>query len=877
VDQHFKDLLEASSVGTSAARRIRSSTPADVVEDVRRRLMERNPLQARARAAAARSQLLSAAADGGAHVAAEQPPGIRPAVGRTAPGRRSVLRTSDSRRDPVVFAASSTRTLVDGRSRLSALIRLAITADDLAGATARCQALRVFLDRSAEITGDRSGISAEAVTPIDHATADQRPDQVLYHEADAPGLTERGSPITAVWRNFQTAHIMIVDLSPSTALATTDPSIAESVGTPDVPDGVHHAAARYPDLAAVDVYGVNYDEALACLHELLSDCPPVAAAVIQLGAWHDSAAENPRMSAPTVLSTDTGYLWYINRLPVHAWLRPEVGERTVRALPSQSQWDQQDVVHERKMAQLMYETWADSGGGVAEPHFRNALERLLGCDPDGPSVGRFYGALASRPTGDDRARAEILTRLAGSSESDALDGLLTAAADTGCDTVGPVTEEVVAAVLAAVLIERSSLGDSAARQLRNRTAHRDVAGAIEAWRHRAEIGPAHPAAMHDAYSGSSFSAENSEQHRRPLTEQNCTVLVTDVLGFGSHARKDEDRRIIREALFNMTRTALRSIPVWSRDDRGDGQLIVIPPSVPIADVIEQLHKELPGAIQQYNSTRHESAQIQLRVAVNVGPVFSDTMGVSGEATIVSERLVEAPAFKEAIAKNTASLGIIASTSVYETVIKHVRDPADLAAYSQIRVNVKESSITAWMRLFNTEQAPRQIRGGEVPSVAAPARARRRVKPAARNDPSVVALVARATEGDQGAWMELVDRYAPLVYTICARYRLSNDDIEDVGQNVWLLLVDQIGKLREPAALPGWLATTTARECLRVVTASRKSEQPGTKLDDSLQFVDNRVIEEEMDDEQLQAAVREWTREIQAAPSWFVETSKKAYA
>ena len=61
----------------------------------------------------------------------------------------------------------------------------------------------------------------------------------------------------------------------------------------------------------------------------------------------------------------------------------------------------------------------------------------------------------------------------------------------------------------------------------------------------------------------------------------------------------------------------------------------------------------------------------------------------------------------------------------------------------------------------------------------------------RDDPHVVALVTRASGGDQGAWHELVDRYAPLVYTICTRYRLSNHDIEDVGQNVWLLLVEQL--------------------------------------------------------------------------------------
>jgi DNA-directed RNA polymerase specialized sigma24 family protein len=115
----------------------------------------------------------------------------------------------------------------------------------------------------------------------------------------------------------------------------------------------------------------------------------------------------------------------------------------------------------------------------------------------------------------------------------------------------------------------------------------------------------------------------------------------------------------------------------------------------------------------------------------------------------------------------------------------------------------------------------------------------------RDDPHVVALVTRASGGDQDAWNELVDRYASLVYTICTRYRLSNHDIEDVGQNVWLLLVEQLGKLREPAALPGWLATTTARECLRVVTAASKTEQLDTRLDDSVLFVDDAVIEEEI--------------------------------
>ena len=117
----------------------------------------------------------------------------------------------------------------------------------------------------------------------------------------------------------------------------------------------------------------------------------------------------------------------------------------------------------------------------------------------------------------------------------------------------------------------------------------------------------------------------------------------------------------------------------------------------------------------------------------------------------------------------------------------------------------------------------------------------------RDDPYVVALVARATEGDEGAWDEIVDRYAPLVWSICARYRLSAADIEDVGQTIWTGLVKELGKLREPAALPGWLSTTTRRECLRLVKESQRYEPFGAEPEDSLLAAEaaSDLVEEEV--------------------------------
>jgi RNA polymerase sigma factor (sigma-70 family) len=89
----------------------------------------------------------------------------------------------------------------------------------------------------------------------------------------------------------------------------------------------------------------------------------------------------------------------------------------------------------------------------------------------------------------------------------------------------------------------------------------------------------------------------------------------------------------------------------------------------------------------------------------------------------------------------------------------------------------------------------------------------------RDDPQVTDLVTRAAKGDQQAWDALVERYAPLIWSICRRYRLGDADAEDVGQAVWMQLVSQLDSLRDPAALPGWLSTTTRRECFRVQRAT----------------------------------------------------------
>ena len=130
----------------------------------------------------------------------------------------------------------------------------------------------------------------------------------------------------------------------------------------------------------------------------------------------------------------------------------------------------------------------------------------------------------------------------------------------------------------------------------------------------------------------------------------------------------------------------------------------------------------------------------------------------------------------------------------------------------------------------------------------------------RDDP-VIGLVTRARNGDKQAWDTLVERYLPLIWSICRRYRLGDADAEDIGQSVWLQLVDHLDRIRNPAALPGWLATVTRRECLRLLGA--RGPQAGRYVMDAATAPDEqaRTAEEELLVADRNAALREAFREL----------------
>lgn len=74
------------------------------------------------------------------------------------------------------------------------------------------------------------------------------------------------------------------------------------------------------------------------------------------------------------------------------------------------------------------------------------------------------------------------------------------------------------------------------------------------------------------------------------------------------------------------------------------------------------------------------------------------------------------------------------------------------------------------------------------------------------------LVAACLEGSAEAWEELVEKYANLVYSAPRRYRMAEEDAADIFQSVFVDLIQELPRLRDPAALPAWLARVALNKC-----------------------------------------------------------------
>ena len=207
--------------------------------------------------------------------------------------------------------------------------------------------------------------------------------------------------------------------------------------------------------------------------------------------------------------------------------------------------------------------------------------------------------------------------------------------------------------------------------------------------------------------------------REPL---NCSIVFTDVAGFSDPVRNDGDRDVVRAAMYEILRSSFDAAGVpWAgcyREDRGDGAVIVVPPTISTQRLVDPLMAELAGRLRQYNRRASEVVRIQLRVAVHVGPVGRDSEGLTGQAVIAAARIVDAPVIKARLAAEQADLIFAASDYVYDQVVRNCGGQVDPVAFEHMECQVKETHVSVWAHLAGRVASPPGLGGVPPPAPAA---------------------------------------------------------------------------------------------------------------------------------------------------------------
>jgi class 3 adenylate cyclase len=137
----------------------------------------------------------------------------------------------------------------------------------------------------------------------------------------------------------------------------------------------------------------------------------------------------------------------------------------------------------------------------------------------------------------------------------------------------------------------------------------------------------------------------------------------------------------------------------NHEDRGDGALILIPPTVTKTLLVDSLPQELVAALDQHNNTHPREEQIRLRMALHAGEVHYDNHGVAGASINLTFRLLHARALKDTLTHSSGTLALITSPWFYDEVVRHSL-ASNHTNYHPVQIIAKETTTTAWIHLPN---------------------------------------------------------------------------------------------------------------------------------------------------------------------------------
>ncbi|HEX2643857.1 MAG TPA: RNA polymerase sigma factor [Thermoanaerobaculia bacterium] len=120
------------------------------------------------------------------------------------------------------------------------------------------------------------------------------------------------------------------------------------------------------------------------------------------------------------------------------------------------------------------------------------------------------------------------------------------------------------------------------------------------------------------------------------------------------------------------------------------------------------------------------------------------------------------------------------------------------------------------------------------------------------------LARRAAAGQPEAWDEILDRYAQRIYNLAYQFAGSAEEAEDLTQEIFLRLYQNLRLYRGDVPLSGWALRLSRNLCIDQYRRNRRERLAGRVSDEVLQYVPA------LDDPMADAQSREQLRAVHQA-------------
>ncbi|MDF9814788.1 hypothetical protein [Streptomyces sp. SPB162] len=173
------------------------------------------------------------------------------------------------------------------------------------------------------------------------------------------------------------------------------------------------------------------------------------------------------------------------------------------------------------------------------------------------------------------------------------------------------------------------------------------------------------------------------------------ILVLDLESFST--RSDPIQRSMRDAMYKVVESAFAQAgidrAVVVAEDRGDGILMLVPPTISPVRLAGPLVRALDDGLREMAQVFSSAHSLRMRLALHQGLAAKDRHGWSGDAVNMACRLVDAQPLRDVLdAAESAHLAFIVSGQVYDGVVRHAHRGIDPAAYLPLQFTTKHGEV-----------------------------------------------------------------------------------------------------------------------------------------------------------------------------------------